>query len=92
MHSPFPYGLCDPRQSLHLSWGNQPSRQLFPPLSLSLSPPPSSLLGGGAALPSLPPLAALGALGELQLAQRALPPSPWSWLALGPRSQHLIPL
>lgn len=92
MHSPFPYGLCDPRQSLHLSWGNQPSRQLFPPLQPL--PQPSTLLppGGGAALPSLPPLAALGALGELQLAQRALPPSPWSWLALGPRSQHLIPL
>lgn len=54
MHSPFPYGLCDPRQSLHLSWGNQPSRQLFPPLSLSLSPPPSSLLGGGSAALSSP--------------------------------------
>ena len=49
VHSPFPFGLCDPRQSLHLSWGNQPSRQLFPPLGLSLSllPPPSS---GSAAL------------------------------------------
>lgn len=42
VHPYFPSWLCDPRRSLHLSSGS-PARpgQLFPPLALSLSPPPS---------------------------------------------------
>lgn len=82
VHSPFPYGLCDPRQSLHLSWGNQPSRQLFPPLSLSLSPPPSSLLGGGQRCPLFPHWLPSGRWGSCNLHRGpSLPPRgaglPW---------------